>query len=85
MAKTPPPWQSLLEGPAPTGGGLQRAFMLARLAHRYHLIVAGCRDPEALRAMGIDATAEPAESVAGPGALEVPEPFTQLPQLGLEH
>ncbi len=81
MARTPPPWQTLLDGPAPTGGGLQRAFMLARLARHYRLIVAGCTVPAALRALGVNATDEPADVVAGPGALQVPAPFTQLPQL----
>lgn len=80
MASVAPPWQSLLTGPVPSGAGLQRAYMLARLAQRYELIVAGCERPEALRAIGVEATAAPAEAVA-PGALTVPTPFTRLPQL----
>lgn len=80
MAMTAPPWQSLLTGPVPSGAGLQRAFMLARLAQRYQLIVAGCERPEALSRLGVEATSSPASAVA-PGALSVDEPFTRLPQL----
>jgi len=80
MAMTAPPWQSLLTGPVPSGAGLQRAFMLARLAQRYHLIVAGCDQPEALQRLGVEATSSPASAVA-PGALTVNQPFTRLPQL----
>ncbi len=76
-----PPWQDLLVGEVPRGAGLQRAFMFARLAQRYHLVVAGCERPEVLRALGIDATSQPADEVAGPGALEIRTPFERLPQL----
>lgn len=81
MRSTTPPWEPLLTGPVPRGAGLQRAYMIARLAARYELIVAGCQQPEALRALGIQATAEAAERVAGPDALEIPAPFERLPQL----
>ncbi len=81
MATAAPPWGSLLTDPVPAGAGLQRAFMLARLASRYRLVVAGCEVPEALLAVGVEATRAPAEEVAGPGALEVPDAFTRLPQL----
>lgn len=81
MGRTPPPWQDLLTGPAPQGAGLQRAYMLARLAQRYTLIVAGCERPADLQALGLEATAEDAAVVAGAGALEVPAPFSRLPQL----
>lgn len=74
----PPPWTDLLEGPEPRGAGAQRAVILALLARRYRLAVRGCADPEPLRAVGIDASEAPAPS--GPGWLEVPEPFTRLPQ-----
>lgn len=81
LAAHSPPWHTLLEGPVPEGAGLQRAFMLARLALRYRLIVAGCVNPSALAAIGVEATALPAERVAGPGALEITRPFERLPQL----
>lgn len=73
--------EALLVGPPPTGGGVQRAFLLARLLQEHRLVVAGCAEPEALRALGIEATSEPAERVAGPGALVVDRPFDHLPQL----
>ena len=81
MASTPPPWGALLTGPVPRGAGLQRAYMIARLARRYRLVVAGCREPEALRALGVQASSAPAEAIAGPDALQVPSPFRRLPQL----
>lgn len=74
-------WQDLLEGPVPSGAGLQRAYMLARLFSTFRMTVAGCSRPEELRAMGIDATSASAEEVAGAGALEVADPFHKLPQL----
>jgi len=80
MASVPPPWSELLTGPVPRGAGLQRAYMIARLAQRYALIVAGCEQPAALRALGIEATSEAAEAIAGPGALEITAPFERLPQ-----
>ncbi|MEM1245236.1 MAG: lactate racemase domain-containing protein [Acidobacteriota bacterium] len=81
MASEEPPWDTLLTGEAKKGAGLQRAYMIARLAARYELVVAGCSKPEALHAMGLEATSMSAERVAGTGALEVPAPFTRLPQL----
>lgn len=81
LSAHPPPWQTVLDGDAPEGAGLQRAFMLARLAQNYRLVVAGCERPQELLALGIDATSLPAEAVAGPGALEIPHPFERLPQL----
>ena len=79
MAAHTPPWSALLSGPPPTGAGAQRAVMIALLASRYRLEIWGCKDPSALRAVGI-----PASSAAPPtGAeiLHVPAPFTTLPQL----
>ena len=73
-----PPWDELLSGPAPTGAGAQRAVMLALLARRYRLRVCGCRQAAALRAVGIDATEDAAPS--GPDWLDVPAPFSRLPQ-----
>lgn len=75
-----PPWRELLDGPAPTGAGAQRAVMLALLAQRYRLRVCGCQQAAALRAVGIDAT--PDGPPSGPGWLDVPAPFSRLPQLG---
>lgn len=74
----PPPWTALLEGPEPRGAGAQRAVILALLARRYRLLVRGCADPVPLRAVGIDASAEPAPR--GPDLLVVDEPFVRLPQ-----
>jgi hypothetical protein len=73
-----PPWNALLSGPPPTGAGAQRAVILALVARRYQLRVEGCVAPDALRAVGIAATA----SVSEPPAtwLRVPHPMRQLPQ-----
>ena len=81
LAETPPPWGSLLEGDGPKRAGGQRALMLARLASRFRLEVAGCENVDALLAAGIEATSRPAEEVAGEGALVVEAPFLKLPQL----
>ncbi len=81
LATTPPPWDRLLTEPVPEGAGLQRAFMLARLARRYRLVIAGCETAAELRSLGLDATTEPADTIAGKDALEVPAPFSRLPQL----
>lgn len=70
--------ESLLDGPAPRGAGLQRAFMLARLKARgYRLLVARCETAEELLACGIDATSE---APSAEGALRVEAPFRRLPQ-----
>lgn len=73
-----PPWDALLNGEEPRGAGAQRAVILALLARRCRLAVRGCVRAEELRAVGLDASPEPAPS--GPGWLEVPSPFTRLPQ-----
>lgn len=78
LRQTAPPWQSLLTGPVPQGAGIQRAFMLARLAKHYQLSVMGCECPEVLRAHGISASASPPEVT--PETLTVKQPFVQLPQ-----
>jgi len=75
------PWEELLTGPVPSGAGLQRAYMLARLFARYRLVVAGCARPEVLLSVGIEASAAPADEVAGVSALEISAPFHKLPQL----
>jgi len=77
-----PPWRALLDGPAPTGAGAQRAVMLALLATRYRLAVRNCVAPDALRAVGIDASGDPPPS--GAGWLDVPRPFARVPQLRSE-
>jgi hypothetical protein len=74
-----PPWTSLLSGAHPQGPGAQRAVMLALLAQRYRLRVTGCRRAADLRAVGIDATSDPARP--GSDWLEIPSPFQCLPQL----
>jgi hypothetical protein len=71
-----PPWQSLLTGPVPQGAGLQRAYMLARLAKRYTLQIRGCPTWQELAAHGLDARPDPPE----PGGLRVRRPFQALPQ-----
>lgn len=78
MRQTPFPWQSLLQGDVPQGAGIQRAFMLARLAEHYRLSVMGCTRPELLQAHGITATSVPPKVT--PGTLHVRQPFVQLPQ-----
>ena len=80
LASTEAPWTSLLEGPAPRGAGLQRAWMLARLAQRYELVIGGCETAEELRAVGLDAREAPADELAGDHALVVDAPFVRLPQ-----
>ena len=85
LAKTPPPWETLLEEDPPVRAGGQRALMLARLARRYRLVVAGCENVDALVSAGIEATSRPAKEVAGDGALVVETPFLKLPQLVPSH
>lgn len=80
LAAGRPPWSELLSGPAPTGGGTQRAIMLAATLRRYPIVVTGVVDPMPLRAVGIDATELPAELVAPFDALRVDDPFGRLPR-----
>jgi nickel-dependent lactate racemase len=80
MRSCRPPWQDLLTGPFPFGGGAQRAIMLARLAQRYTLLVSDCRAAKELRALGLRATQERAEDLHPGEALIVSDPFRQLPQ-----
>jgi len=79
LQREPPPWTGLLTGPPPEGPGAQRAVMIALLARRFRLVIAGCRDPEALRAVGLEATEAPAS--LPPGWLEVARPFERIPQI----
>ncbi|MFN7142391.1 MAG: hypothetical protein ACK4YP_01345, partial [Myxococcota bacterium] len=80
LAAGAPPWSHLLDGPAPTGGGTQRAVMLAATLRRFRLVVTGVTDPAPLRAVGLDATSAPADAVAPPDALVVADPFGRLPR-----
>ena len=80
LAQTPAPWGDLLDGPAPSGAGTQRAVVIALLLRRFRLVVCGARDPAALQAVGIEATAAPATEVAPAGALWVPDPFGRIPR-----
>ncbi|MGB0640470.1 MAG: lactate racemase domain-containing protein, partial [Myxococcota bacterium] len=74
-----PPWSELLQGPAPTGPGSQRAVMLALLASKYELKIEGCENPDVFRSVGISATVE--ESSVPSTWLHVPHPFQCLPQV----
>lgn len=76
-----PPWTALLSGDFPFQGGAQRAVMLARLAQRFELVVAGCDHPEALRALGITAYSQNADEMVPNGTMTVHNPFRKLPQL----
>ena len=78
LRRTPPPWDTLLTGPAPLGAGTQRAIMLALLCRRYRLVCCSVENPEALRACGIGATHLPASAVAPPDSLIVREPFSKI-------
>lgn len=80
MGETPAPWGSLLSGPVPRGAGIQRAFMLARLAARYRLRVVGCERAQELREHGIEAQSAPWTPDAE--TLVVEHPFQRLPQVG---
>lgn len=81
LRRTPPPWDSLLTGPAPVGAGTQRAIMLALLCRRYRLVCCSALRPDALRALGLEATDRPAREIAPPDSLIVAEPFARLPVL----
>lgn len=81
LRRSPAPWTELLDGPAPSGGGTQRAIMLALLLRRFRLVVCGLADPAPLRALGLEASRRPAAELAPPDALVVPDPFHRLPRL----
>jgi hypothetical protein len=81
MRGAAPNFDRLLKGTPPSGGGTQRAIMIAKLLQRYRLTVANCVNPEPLRMIGIDATRETPESIAPKDALIVTDPFSKLPQL----
>lgn len=81
LRSTPAPWSALLDGPAPSGGGTQRAIMLALAMRRHPLVLAGLDDPRPFERLGIPVLATaPADA---PGTLVVPSPFTALPRLAL--
>ena len=81
LGRSGPPWDALLTGPAPVGGGTQRAVMLALLMRRYRLVVCGVTDPEPLTRVGLDARRERAMELAPEGALMVEDAFARLPRL----
>jgi len=81
MKASMPKFETLLKGTAPTGGGTQRAIMIAKLLERYSLTVANCLEPEALIEIGIDATSDPPEALVGHPHLTIENPFSRLPQL----
>lgn len=80
LARGAPPWAALLDGPAPTGAGTQRAVVLAMLLRRFRLVVCGVQDPAPLRALGLEATSAPARDVAPADALRVADPFHRIPR-----
>ena len=72
---------SLLRGPVPSGAGLQRAYMLARLEERgFRLQIWGCEATRELREHGFEAFEERAPEAE----LLVDQPFRRLPQLAGE-
>jgi hypothetical protein len=81
MKMVAPNFDKLLTEAPPSGGGTQRAIMIAKLLQRYRLTVANCTNPEPIRAIGIDATSDSPESVATAQPLIVSAPFSKLPQL----
>ena len=78
LTGSPPPWEALLTGPEPRGPGAQRAVMLALLARRYRLEIAGCVDPRPFTQVGLRATTAPPPE--GPAWLQVTHPFDHIPQ-----
>lgn len=81
LSHSRPPFGELLSGPAPTSGGTQRAIMLALTLRRFRLVVCGVHDVTPFRRAGIEATTEPADSVAPADRLEVCDPFGRIPIL----
>jgi hypothetical protein len=80
LASGRPPWDALLDGPAPEGAGTQRAVMIAATLRRFRLVVTGVTDPARLQACGIQATSLPARVLAPADALVVTEPFARIPR-----
>jgi hypothetical protein len=77
LVRRAPDLVSLLSGPVPSGAGLQRAYMLARLKQRgFRLQVWGCESAQELRDHGFEAFEEPAPEAE----LLVDQPFRRLPQ-----
>ena len=81
LASSPAPWGALLDGPAPSGAGTQRAVVHALLLRRYRLVVCGVEDPRPLQALGLEATSAPVSTVAPGDALHVADPFRRIPRL----
>ena len=71
---------SILTGEAPRGGGIQRAYMIARLLERYRLEIRGCESAEELRGLGFDASEE-GPAPEDDDTIVIPHPFRELPQL----
>ena len=82
LASGAPPWAHLLTGPEPRGAGAQRAVVLAQVAARFSVVVAGAADPAALQAVGIETWPRArAEALRGdPDWLQVAAPFHRIPQ-----
>lgn len=81
MGRVAFPWGDLLTGPAPEGGGTQRAIMLALLLQRYRVVLCGCENPAPFQAVGIEAHTQPAAALAPANALLIDDPFGKLPRL----
>jgi hypothetical protein len=80
LAEGSPPWGHLLIGPAPLGGGTQRAIMLALLLQKYRLVLTGCANPAPFLHVGLEAHRASALELAPPDALVVANPFDKLPR-----
>ena len=80
LARVPFPWDTLLSGAAPIGGGTQRAIMLALLLRQYRLVLCGCEDPAIFRSVGLEACRESATALAPADALRIADPFGRLPR-----
>lgn len=81
LAASRPPFDELLNGPAPTAGGTQRAIMLALTMKRYRIVVCGVADVGPFRHAGIEATQRTAAEIAPTDCLVVEDPFGRIPRL----
>ena len=78
LEREPPPWSGALVGEEARGAGAQRIVMLALLAQRYRLVLRGCKDPTVFTRIGLEASSSPPEIPTG--WLDVPSPFSHIPQ-----
>ena len=78
LQREPPPWTGALSGKEPVGAGAQRIVMLAKMAHKYKLVLRNCAVPEVFTKLGLDASSVP--PVVADGWLEVEQPFLRIPQ-----